>query len=195
MRYGQQHYDFDHGVMTFIAPGQVLTVSQDSPTKVDGYLLVVHPDFFAGYPLATKIRDYGGFSYAANEALHLSESEEDLVIGIFKNISQELSSSIDHFSQELIVSHIGLFLGYGNRFYNRLFITRKIVNDGLLIKFEKELYDYYNSDKLQTSGMSTVQYIAERLHLSPNYLSDMLRSVTGRSTRQHIQDKLIDKAK
>ncbi|MDQ6530977.1 AraC family transcriptional regulator [Flavobacterium sp. LHD-85] len=195
IRYGQQYYDFDAGVMTCIGPGQVITIDKNSPSKVEGYLLVVHADFFANYQLATRIKEYGFFSYATNEALHLSDDEESLVISMFKNIDMEISAMIDLYTQDLVVSHIELLLNYCNRFYNRQFITRKTISNGILTKLEFELNNYFESKSLADNGLPSVQYIAEKLNVSPNYLSDMLRVFTGRSTSQHIQDKAIDKVK
>lgn len=193
VRYGQQYYDFHEGVMTFIAPQQVIHLEGDSPTKVEGFMLIVHPDFFHSYSLAAKIKEYGFFSYATHEALHLSSAEEEMVLDMMKNIDKEISSPvIDAFTQDLIVSHLELLLNYCNRFYNRQFITRRTANTDILIKLEQLLDQHFKS---QQPEMPTVQYIASQLNLSPNYLSDMLRVQTGQSTQQHIQNKMIDIAK
>jgi len=40
-----------------------------------------------------------------------------------------------------------------------------------------------------------VQEIAAQLNVSPNYLSGLLKVLTGQSTQQHIHEKLIEKAK
>lgn len=199
--YGQQHYDFDEGVMSFIAPQQVIHVpsKQDLEEAVrpkpEGLMLIVHPDFFQHYPLATTIRSYGYFSYATHEALHLSETEEHLVKDMMKNIGREIVSAIDLFTQDLIVSHIELLLKYCDRFYHRQFITRKMANNDLLIKLEALLNSYFNEENLVEKGLPTVQYLASQLNVSPNYLSDMLRALTGQSTQQHIQGKIIERAK
>ncbi len=195
MKYGQNYYDFDEGVMTFFSPGQVISTSITDDMALSGCWLVVHPDFIRNYSLAKNIKDYGYFSYAVNEALHLSEKEEAMVMSIMKNIEQEYRSIIDSYSQDVVISHIELLLNYSNRFYNRQFITRKNTNNDLLIHLDELLSDYFNGAKVQEIGLPTVHYISEQLHISPNYLSDMLRSLTGQSTQQHIHNKLIEKAK
>jgi AraC family transcriptional activator of pobA len=195
MRYGQNFYDFDEGVMTFMSPGQVISTEVSVDTSVYGAMLVIHPDFIQNYPLAKNIKDYGYFSYAVNEALHLSDKEETMIRNIMQNIEQEYLSSIDAFSQDVMVSHIELLLNYCNRFYNRQFITRKNANSTLLTKLETLLSDYFESDKVQQFGLPTVAYISEELNVSSNYLSDMLRSLTGQSTQHHIHNKIIEKAK
>jgi len=194
-KYGQQYYDFDEGIMYFIAPHQVLQFEDVLLNGVKGFVLVVHPDFFQGYPLASQIKDYGYFSYASNEALHLSEREEKSIMDIIGNISLEINANMDTFTQDLLVSNIDLLLKYCDRFYNRQFLTRKKASNDLLTKLEVLLDDYFKNDKLVISGIPTVQFVANELHLSPNYLSDMLRVHTGQTTQQHIQNRLIEKAK
>ena len=193
--YGQNYYDFDEGVLAFMEPGQIASTTQSENAQSDGWLLIFHPDLIRNYPIGKTIKNYGFFSYAVNEALHLSESEEAMIEGIFKNIEKEYNHSIDQFSQDVMVSQIELLLNYSNRFYNRQFITRKTASNDLLTKMEILLDQYFESDKIIESGLPTVQFFAEKLNLSPNYLSDMLRSITGQSTQQHIHNKLIEKAK
>lgn len=195
-KYGQQAYDFDEGVMFFLAPGQVfgITVGKDA-VKPTGLLLFVHPDFFWGSPLAKTIKQYEYFDYAVHEALFLSQKEETIINNILKTIQQEYHSNIDAFSQQIILSQIETLLNYSERFYHRQFITRKIGNHKILHRLETILSDYFNSDVVTTKGLPTVQFVAEALNVSPNYLSAMLKVLTGQSTQQHIHDKLIQKAK
>jgi AraC-like DNA-binding protein len=193
--YGQNYYDFDEGVLAFMEPGQIASTTQNENIQSDGWLLIFHPDLIRNYPIGKTIKNYGFFSYAVNEALHLSESEEVMIEGIFKNIEKEYNHSIDQFSQDVMVSQIELLLNYSNRFYNRQFITRKTASNDLLTKMEILLEEYFESDKILKSGLPTVHFFAEKLNLSSNYLSDMLRTITGQSTQQHIHNKLIEKAK
>ncbi len=195
LKYGQNYYDFDEGVLAMTAPKQILSVDSSENYKVSGYWLVFHADFILNYPLGKAIKNYGFFSYAVNEALHLSEKEEKMLKNIFKNIEQEYLTSIDQFSQDVMISHLELLLNYSNRFYNRQFLTRKKEGNDLLSKMEELLDSYFKNDKLVELGLPTVQYFAEKMSVSPNYLSDMLRTLTGQSTQQHIHNKLIEKAK
>jgi AraC-like DNA-binding protein len=194
-KYGQQYYDFDEGIMYFIAPYQVLQFEDVLLNGVKGFVLVVHPDFFHGYPLAKEIKSYGYFSYVSNEALHLSEKEEKSIMHIVDNISREVDDNMDAYTQDLLVSNIGLLLKYCDRFYNRQFLTRKKANHDLLTKLETLLDEYFKKYKLADKGIPTVQFVANELNLSPNYLSDMLRVNTGQTTQQHIQNRVIEKAK
>ncbi|ROH97407.1 helix-turn-helix domain-containing protein [Chryseobacterium daecheongense] len=194
LKYGQQYYDFDDGGLFFVSPNQV-TSNSDNNDDHSGYTLIIHPDFLLTYPLASTIKRYGFFSYSANEALHLSAKEKETIISIFKNIDDELKERLDDFSQDVIISQIESLLNYSNRFYKRQFLTRKTVNTHLLQKMEAILDDYFNDEKSLVNGIPTVQYMADELHLSPSYLSDMLRSLTGQNAQQHIQIRLIEKAK
>lgn len=194
IRYGQQHYDYDKGVLSFTAPNQVQYLNVDEmDCHGKGYLLVFHEDFLLKHPLAHAISGYGFFSYTVTEALHLSEDEENDLIEILFKIDKECRR-IDRYTQEIILSQIDLLLSYSNRFYERQFITRKNGNHQLLAKFEQYLNDYFqdgNSEK----GILTVHQAAEAMNLSANYLSDLLRIHTGQNTQQHIHEKLIGKAK
>ncbi|RZJ71461.1 AraC family transcriptional regulator [Flavobacterium sp.] len=193
-RYGQKYYDYDKGVMTFIAPKQVMSLDEsqtDILRPASGYALFVHPDFLYGHALATEIKNYGFFSYAINEALHLSEKEEKDVADIFEKIDREYQH-IDKHTQGIILSQIELLLNYSNRFYERQFITRKKVNHDVLTKVESLLDEHFSKPN---PNLPTVEFLANQLHLSPHYLSDLLRSLTGQSAQQHIQQKRIEKAK
>lgn len=193
--YGQQEYDFDEGIMFFIAPGQVFSVQSGKEYKLSGWMLLIHPDFLCNTSLAKKIKHYEYFSYAVHEALFLSDKEETTLISIIQNIKQEYHSNIDTFSQDVIIAQLELIFAYAERFYNRQFITRKISSHKILNRLEDILTEYFESNALQNNSLPTVQYIADTLNVSPNYLSGLLKTLTGKSTQQHIHDKLIDKAK
>ena len=193
IKYGQSYYDFDEGGLVFTSPNQLLATTDD--TEYLGYTLLIHPDFIRNYPLGKNIKNFGFFSYSVNEALHLSEKERIIIIGIFKNIEDELQSNIDDFSQDVIIAQIELLLNYSNRFYKRQFITRKAVSHDLLAKLETLLNDYFNNETALVIGLPTVQYLSDQLNVSPRYLSDMLRSLTGQNAQQHIHNRLIEKAK
>lgn len=198
LRYGQGYYDFDGGGLLFAAPNQVIGNHNEAgdPTGTCSlYTLLIHPDFLLHHSLAKKIKQYGFFSYAANEALHLSAEERQTVISIFEMIQNELASRIDDYSQDVVISQLELLLNYANRFYKRQFITRKAASNDLLQKLEDTLNNYFETEQSSDQGTPSVQFLAEQLNVSPSYLSDMLRVLTGKNTQQHIHDKLIEKAK
>ncbi|HWV64722.1 helix-turn-helix domain-containing protein [Chitinophaga sp.] len=191
--YGQGYYDYDEGGLVFTAPHQVISIIGDQ--EFYGATLLIHPDFIRNYPLGKNIKNYGFFSYEANEALHLSEKERVTITEVLEHITRELNNPIDDFSQDVIMSYIEVLLNFSNRFYKRQFITRKAVNNDLLSKMEQLLNDYFETAHALNKGLPTVEYLAAQLHLSSRYLSDMLRSLTGQNAQQHIHEKLIEKAK
>lgn len=193
--YGQQHYDFDDGVMSFIAPHQIISPNKTIDLQPEGWLLIVHPDFIRNYQLSRLIRTYGFFFYEVHEGLYLSEAENILVTQLIHNIGKEISNSIDAFSQDLIVSHIELLLKYSDRFYHRQFLTRKMATSDILVKFEDLLESCFSEHDLNSIGVPNVNYLASKMNMSPNYLTDMLRTLTGQTTQQHLQNKIIEKAK
>jgi len=197
MKYGQRPYDFNEGILFCMSPGQVLRVETDhsQESKPAGWNLLIHPDLLWNSPLAKTIRKYAYFDYAVNEALFLSPKEEELLISIMQRIDEECRANIDHFSQQVIIAQVELLLTYAERFYHRQFITRKIDNHRVLEQLEQVLAKYFETEALIQKGLPTVNYIAGQLHISPNYLSGLLKVLTGQSTQQHIHEKLIEKAK
>jgi AraC family transcriptional activator of pobA len=196
LMYGQQKYDFNEGLMGFMAPGQVLRGEENGvPHDLQGWMLFIHPDFLWSTPLAGKIRQYEYFDYAANEALFLSDKEETMINGIAEHIKNEYHANIDKFSQDVIIAQLELLFTYAQRFYERQFITRKITNNRILGQLESALNNYFNDDRRLAEGLPTVGYLANSLNLSAKYLGSLLKQLTGLTTQQHIHEKLIEKAK
>ncbi|HET8574322.1 MAG TPA: AraC family transcriptional regulator [Edaphocola sp.] len=195
--YGQQQYDFDEGVLYFLAPHQVLRSNPEAGSLQErsGWILYFHPDFLWNTPLARTIKQYDFFDYSVHEALFLSQKEEEVIHGIIRNIKQEYHSNIDKFSQNIIISQIETLLSYSQRFYERQFITRKVTNHQILDRLESLLDDCFNSGDAGAKGLPGVRFIADTLNVSPGYLSGLLKSLTGKSTQEHIHEKLIEKAK
>lgn len=196
LRYGKELYDYQEESLVFAAPGQVLTVDKYLPNvHPKGKVLIVHPDFLKGTILSNILNDYTFFSYASNEALHMSRKEKKLILNMFETIEDELHQNLDKHSKTLVISHLQVLLNYSTRFYDRQFITREHVNKGILERFESILNNYFNSEKLQTVGIPTVAYCAEQLHLSANYFGDLIKRETSASAQEYIQEKVIDLAK
>ncbi|MCG8332296.1 MAG: helix-turn-helix domain-containing protein [Chitinophagales bacterium] len=194
--YGRNSYDFQHGTLIFVAPGQVMT----SPTREmiknnKGWSLLFHPDLIRKDQLGSEIDKYTFFSYEITEALHLSADEQEYITTIITQLKKEYSKYLDQHSQQLIISNLELFLNYCRRFYDRQFYTRSNINQDTVAQFEKLLKDYFNTPNLRQTGLPSVSYFGEKLNISSNYLSDLLKKETGKSTRSHINDILIDKIK
>jgi AraC-like DNA-binding protein len=195
LRYGCSKYDYEEGTLIFLAPGQVIGSNGDEYYQPQGHALVFHADLIHGTSLGRHMNDYTFFSYAANEALHLSERERQIIFDCFSKIQFELEHAVDKHSKKLIVNNIELFLNYCVRFYDRQFVTRDTVHKGVLERFEALLNQYFSSDKPQTVGLPTVAWCASELNLSANYFGDLIKKETGKSAYDFIQLKLIDVAK
>lgn len=195
--YGQQQYDFNSGILSFIAPAQYLKLEINLNMVVEptGWLLLIHPDFLWNTSMVRKIKTFDFFQYAVNEALFLSDKEERVIVELLLKIEQEYQSNMDKFSQELIVAHLEMLLIYSERFYERQFLTRKKSGFELLERFEQLLTDYFREGQLIEKGIPTVSAVAEQLNISPNYLGTLLRMHTQQNTQQHIQNRLLDFAK
>lgn len=196
MQYGKHSYDYQEGTLVFIAPRQTYGIS-NAGTYIQpaGFALIFHPDLLKGTNLGKNIKDYNFFSYEVHEALHLSEKEREIILECFKNIKHELEQPIDKHSKSLIVNNIELFLNYCMRFYDRQFITRDHINQGVIGKFESLLNDYLTSEKPKNIGFPMVHYFAEQLNLSANYFGDLIKKELGVSAQEFIHNKLIDVAK
>jgi len=193
MQYGQTRYDFDEGIISCFAPRQVSIIDKDFNFAKSGWLIQIHPDFLRTYSLNQKIKTFGFFDYDINEALILSEEEQNSIEIIFEQIEKEYLLPIDQFSQDVMISALDLLLTHCNRYYTRQFVTRKPQNSELLNKVENILNVYFNTSEDQK--LPTPAYLASELNLSSKYLGDCLKQLTGQTSQQIIHDKLIDKAK
>lgn len=197
LKYGQQEYDFDEGIMFFIAPNQVFRIARElsDAAEQSGWMLLIHPDFLWNTALAKSITRYDFFDYTVNEALFVSEKEEATINHIVQTVRNEYHSNIDKFSKQIIISQIETLLGYADRFYHRQFITREKANVQVLQRVEQLLDDYFNSEVVRVKGLPVVHDIAVMLNMSPKYLSSLLKALTGQNMQQHIHDKIISTAK
>lgn len=195
LNYGRTKYDFTNGAMFFMSPRQVLQWDSSAVFEQKGFSINFHEDFVKGTELAQQIKKYGFFSYSANEALHLSPSEEKQMESIVENIVIEYHNNQDAFSKDIIISHLTTLLKYANRFYERQFINRQEMSIDLLEQFNQQLEEYYQSGQLQENGVPSIEEIADRISVTQRYLSDTLKKETGKTTTEHIQLFLINEAK
>jgi len=194
VKYGQGYYDFEEGGLAFLGPNQLVTMSGEE-RNYEGYTLYFHADLIRNTHLGKNMQHYGFFSYAVNEALFLSEKEKDVILAVFKSIATELDHHIDAFSQDVLVSQLELLLNHSNRFYNRQFVTRKAVYHDLIDNLKNYLDTRLEQNRSSSGGLPAVQEVADHLQVSARYLTDLLKSLTGQSTQQHIHSHLIEKAK
>ncbi|WP_420401698.1 helix-turn-helix domain-containing protein [Flagellimonas sp.] len=196
LTYGRSSYDFQEGTMVFMKPNQIVKVENNQAYKgASGWTLLFHPDLIQRSELGKLINSYSFFNYETNEALHISEEEKNALTDLVHKLEQEYSLNLDKHSQELIISNIDLLLKYCKRYYDRQFFTRTNLNKDLISQFEQIIATYYNSDKARGLGVLTVNFCANKMHMSPNYLGDLIKNETGISAKEHIQEYLIQNAK
>ena len=194
--YGRQHFDHEEGTLHCTAPGQIITYDkQKEKDSSEGLGLYFHPELIRKTALGNKINEYTFFSYNANEALHLSEQEKQILLTLFEQIRIEYNTNIDVFTQDLIVSNIELLLNYCKKFYNRQFIIRTNQSKDVITEFEKLLLNYFKLGNPKENHILTVKFCAGLLNLSPNYLSDLLKKETGKSAQEHIHIHLLETSK
>lgn len=182
--------------LVFVGPGQVLGHPADgSVFTAKGWCLYFSPELLRGSSLMGKMKDYTFFTYAINEALHISPQERRTITDCLCKIGEEIAAGADSHSNMIIASAIELFLNYCARFYDRQFITRKKVNKDIITSFEELVDDYYSSGKAAQLGTLTVNWCADKLNLSPNYFGDLIRKETGVSPKEYIQSRSIAAAK
>ena len=195
LNYGRTKYDFTNGAMFFIAPRQVMQWDHQVVFEQKGFSINFHEDFIKGTELAQIIKQYGFFSYAVNEALHLSPKEEKQMESIVQNIEIEYHNNQDEFSKDIIISQLSTLFKYANRFYERQFLNRKELSNDLLEQFNQQLKTYFESGQLQEKGIPSLAQLADKMSVSQRYLSDSLKKETGKTTTEHLQLYLIDEAK
>jgi len=195
LSYGRTKYDFTNGALIFISPRQVLQWDSSVIFEQKGFSINFHEDFITGTELARQIKRYGFFSYAVNEALHLSPKEEKQIEAIVGSINAEYHNNQDAFSKDIIIAQLSTLLKYANRFYERQFLNRKEMASSLLDQFNLQLGSFFESGYLQKNGIPSIEDIADKMSISQRYLSDTLKKQTGKTTTEHLQLYLIEEAK
>lgn len=194
--YGCGKYDYNKGTLLCVAPGQV-GGKEDNGERVSitGWALLFHPDLLHGFPLERHMKDYSFFEYRVNEALHMTDEEHDILVSFMRQIQDELCKKPDQLQNAILVGYIELMLNFCQRFYNRQFLTRKMENSDILVRFDRLLRDYFEDEQQLTLGLPTVQYCADKLCLSPNYFGDVIKKTTGDTASNHIRRFIVRLAK
>jgi AraC family transcriptional activator of pobA len=192
--YGRTKYDHESGSMLFVKPRQVIQMS-NLEFEEDAFILFFHEDFLNGYALHSEIQKYHFFDYETNEALHLSPKEEQIIWNFYNVLETEYHNNEDEFSRDIMLANISSLLKYAQRFYKRQFINRTEVSGKTITKFNEALSKYVADGHLQTKGLPSVSSLAEGLHISSRYLSDLLKQESGKTALELIHIYLISEAK
>lgn len=192
--YGRTPYDHSNGSMMFVKPRQIIEM-KGLELEENAFLIFIHEDFLNGHELHKTIQKYSYFDYEVNEALHLSPKEEEIIWELRDKIAIEYNNNTDEFSREIMIGHLASILMYAQRFYKRQFINRKELSGKTVSRFNAALSSYMEAGNLQNQGLPSVNALAETLHLSPRYLSDLLKQETGKTAMDLIHLFLIAEAK
>lgn len=196
LSYGCGRYDYKESALICVAPGQV-GGKEDNGERVNltGWALLFHPDLLHGTTLEKEINNYSFFEYRINEALHMSREEKDTIVRLIKEIDKEIANTPDDLHNHIIVGYIDVLLRFCQRFYNRQFLTRKLENNDVLARFQSVLAEYFKAGLQENKGLPSIQYIADKLCMSPNYLGDLIKRATGESSGFHIRAYAVQEAK
>lgn len=192
--YGRTKYDHVNGSMLFVKPRQIMKMD-NIELEENGFIIFVHEDYLNGHNLHSEIKKYGFFDYEANEALHLSAREEEIMWDLYFKIRTEYDNNQDEYTRDIMLTHIDSILKYSQRFYKRQFINRAQLSGKTVSKFNEVLTSYFEDGLLKTKGLPSVKAMADLLNTSPRYLSDLLRQETGKTAMELIHIFLIGEAK
>lgn len=192
--YGRTKYDFNNGTMLFMAPKQEL-ILKDLAITSEAKTIIIHEDYIHHHEIRSKFKKYNFFSYAVNEALHLSPKEEQQVRGLIDSAESEYQNNPDEFSKDIMLSQVDTLLRYADRYYKRQFINRTDLAGETICRFQELLSTHFESGQFEKSGAPRVEDVADELKMSPRYLSDTLKAETGKTAKEHIHLYLIDEAK
>ena len=196
LEYGCGKYDYKKGTVICVAPGQIGGKEDNGElVNLTGWALLFHPDLLHGTSLEKTIKEYSFFDYRINEALHMTDEEHDVLVSLMRQIRNETERKHDTVQDAIIVNYIGLVLNFCQRFYNRQFLTRKLENTDMLMKFNSLLRDYFDENRQLSIGLPTVQYCADKLCMSANYFGDMIKRTTGDTAGNYIRQFIIQRAK
>ena len=191
--YGTSNYEQKNGLLSFVAPNQLIIGTEGSNSK-DGWILVFSPKFIKN---ADSIKNTGLhhlFSYDINKALNASSDELDIINQGIKRMHNELIRN-DDLSQNIISTEIFLLLQNCLRVYNQQFETSNESEFNLLAKVDYFLETYYEQNRNLNDGLPNLQYLADQFCLTPKHLSKTLKSNTGVKTTDYINSYIINKAK
>ncbi len=190
---GNTRFEGENGILHFVEPRQVYTCNSTNPWK--GFQILIHPKIFNEYLSYKSINSYDFFSYEVNESLLLNEEEENTVSLLMEMAWNEFHNKKDTFSMPIILSYISTLLSLTDRFYARQFDTRKKLCNQLTKDFFHLLKTYYSEITNTEIQQPTVQFFADRLNITPNYLSDTIRHHSGKSALTVIHNFVIEEAK
>lgn len=196
LSYGLGGFGASSGSLICVAPGQI--GGREDPgdlIDIDGWALLFHPELIAGTFLEKEMSQFSYFDYSANEALFLQEDEREIIVNLIKVIRAEIYKPVDNEQNAIIISYISAILHLCNRAYSRQFSRIRRSSDDILVRLSALLNEYFDNGVQLTHGIPGVQYFAEKLCMSPNYFSDLVKKTTGENASSFIREHIIRIAK
>jgi len=185
-KFGQTDIDPNNGFIYFLKPGDIYEWQDDGDWE--GFHIAFHDELLKDYNKFI----FNFFSYSTKEALFLTPEEEESVKLLFNQVFQEYLK--DDFSVHIIFAYCNLLLTLVEKYYKRQFVSRKPIYNKLVQDFQSFLNDYVNSNQ-KGNKLPTVSKLADKLHVTPNYLSDLLKEYTGKTALELIHHQTIVLAK
>jgi len=176
-------------------PKPINAVFFNSPELANGW--DVEPTYTGMYlQLSKKAIEENRFlfktylDYGQHEALHLTEKEVEEISTIFGLMIKYYDSDKKHFG--VLLSYVNVLIALVEAFYKRQFSTDPKQYNRIVTDFQQSLIDYYNQP---VSQLPTVQYFADKLGLTANYLGDIVKHFTQKSAIENIHEFVVKKAK
>ena len=167
----------------------------NSPEMATGW--DVEPTYTGMYlQLSKKIIEENRFlfktylDYGQHEALYLTEKEIEEISTVFGLMFKYYDSDKKQFG--VLLSYVNVLISLVGAFYNRQFSTNPKQYNRIVTEFQQSLNDYYNEP---ASQLPSVQYFADKLGLTANYLGDLIKHFTHKSPLENIHEFVIKKAK
>ncbi len=128
--------------------------------------------------------------YGQHEALYLTDEEVQEISAVFQLM-------IKYYQREkrnlnVLLSYVNVLVSLVEAFYMRQFSTDPKQYNRIVTDFQQELVSYYTQPAAQ---LPSVQYFADKLGLTSNYLGDIVKHFTKKSAMENIHDFVIKKAK
>lgn len=128
--------------------------------------------------------------YGLHEALYLTDEEVQEITDVFKLMMKYYESEKRNFN--VLLSYVNVLISLVEAFYKRQFSTDPKQYNRVVTDFQQSLVEYYHQPVKQ---LPNVQYFADKLGLTANYLGDIIKHFTQKSALENIHEFVIKKAK
>ncbi|MDQ1142386.1 helix-turn-helix domain-containing protein [Pedobacter agri] len=128
--------------------------------------------------------------YGQHEALYLTNEEMQEINDVFKLMMKYYKSETRN--STVLLSYVNVLVSLVEAFYKRQFSTDPKQYNYIVSDFQQSLVDYYAQPVNQ---LPSVQYFADKLGLTANYLGDIIKHFTQKSALENIHDFVIKRAK